>query len=429
VVELLTRLRGCTLLCTLHQPSPVLFGLFDSLLLLQSGGTAYWGAASAAEAHFALLGLSRAPGYGTAEYLVTLCGSGTDLVSLFSSSSSGAAARAAATASAAAAAEEDGYSAATPPRPTHGALRETALLLRLRGLARYRKLSYWGNRMLLPLLALVLVSTFYTSHGAAGDPQSFGKSNAIVFWTVTSPMFIGAIYVADFAEERPLYTRELADCLYRPASLVAYKLLTELCPLLISSGAYAAIVYPALGMRPGGAAFGFFALALLANQLICVTLCFALAAALPGAEMPLAVLPCYAMLNTLAAGYWVPAALITPIWRWLYSISFNQWLFSALMLNQYANMRFTASLSSLTEMADGVMTSLLPAEQAEFWEGTLQSATRLLGNPVIPGETVLATYGLMGRSKWVSLGWAALSWPVCLLLFYAGVRLVRHDRR
>jgi len=273
------------------------------------------------------------------------------------------------------------------------------------------------------------VSAFYQAHAASGDAQSFGMNNALIFWTVTSPLFIGAIFVADLAEERPLYTRDLADALYRPASLVAYKLLTELPALITSTVLYAAIVYPLLHLRAGWDAFAFFLLALFVNQAISLVFCYALAATLKGAELPMAVLPCCAMLNTLAAGYWVPGPNVSVVWRWLYTISPLQWLFSALMQNQYRGAMFQASLGGLVRQADVMIAKLMPTDQADFWEGALLSTTRLLNDPSVPGETVLISYGLLERSKWRDLGLAAISFPVCLCLFYAGVRWVRHDLR
>jgi hypothetical protein len=45
------------------------------------------------------------------------------------------------------------------------------------------------------------------------------------------------------------------------------------------------------------------------------------------------------------------------------------------------------------------------------------------------GNDLLEAFDLNGRSKWVSLGYAALTFPVLCVLFYWGVRTVRHERR
>jgi len=152
LIVCVTKLRGCTLILSCHQPSPKLFSCFGALLLLQSGGRgpAYWGAANAAEAFFAAHGLCRGPGYGTAEFLVSLCvDAESDMAALFRASFAGEAQREAAAAAAAATVQEPGETPAHL-RPMHNIVRETALLLRWRGAPRYRTLLYWGNRMLIP---------------------------------------------------------------------------------------------------------------------------------------------------------------------------------------------------------------------------------------------------------------------------------------
>ncbi len=45
------------------------------------------------------------------------------------------------------------------------------------------------------------------------------------------------------------------------------------------------------------------------------------------------------------------------------------------------------------------------------------------------GNDLTAAFDLNGRSKWASLGYAALTFPVFCVLFYLGVRNVRHERR
>ena len=49
--------------------------------------------------------------------------------------------------------------------------------------------------------------------------------------------------------------------------------------------------------------------------------------------------------------------------------------------------------------------------------------------PACIGDTVLASFELDDRDKWLSLGYAACSLPVFVLTFYLGVRHVKHERR
>ena len=47
----------------------------------------------------------------------------------------------------------------------------------------------------------------------------------------------------------------------------------------------------------------------------------------------------------------------------------------------------------------------------------------------ILGDDVLELVGLQSRGRWQSIGYATLTLPVLFCLFYAGVRLVRHEKR
>jgi hypothetical protein len=47
----------------------------------------------------------------------------------------------------------------------------------------------------------------------------------------------------------------------------------------------------------------------------------------------------------------------------------------------------------------------------------------------ITGESVLRTFSLAERGKWMSLLYASLSVPVYLATFYFGVSRVRHEKR
>ena len=47
----------------------------------------------------------------------------------------------------------------------------------------------------------------------------------------------------------------------------------------------------------------------------------------------------------------------------------------------------------------------------------------------IKGSAVLSVFSLIDRSRWLSLGCAALSIPVLSVAFFLGVRTVRHEHR
>jgi hypothetical protein len=61
---------GKTVVCTIHQPSSEVFAMFDRILLMADGRTAFLGPASDALSFFALKGLSCPPNYNPADFYI-----------------------------------------------------------------------------------------------------------------------------------------------------------------------------------------------------------------------------------------------------------------------------------------------------------------------------------------------------------------------
>lgn len=68
-LKLLAR-QGRTILCTIHQPSSILFDKFDDLLLLADGRVAYQGEQSKTLAYFSRLGLKCPTNYNPADFFI-----------------------------------------------------------------------------------------------------------------------------------------------------------------------------------------------------------------------------------------------------------------------------------------------------------------------------------------------------------------------
>ncbi|KNC79270.1 hypothetical protein, variant [Sphaeroforma arctica JP610] len=64
--------RGVSVICTIHQPSEEVYGLFDRLLLLVAGEVVYLGKANMAVSYFQDLGFKKAPGQNPADFLVSV---------------------------------------------------------------------------------------------------------------------------------------------------------------------------------------------------------------------------------------------------------------------------------------------------------------------------------------------------------------------
>lgn len=74
VVKLLRSLAddGHAILSTIHQPSSVMFGLFDNIILLSEGEVAYFGPTSAVARYFESIGFPFPPNHNPADYIMQL---------------------------------------------------------------------------------------------------------------------------------------------------------------------------------------------------------------------------------------------------------------------------------------------------------------------------------------------------------------------
>lgn len=143
---------------------------------------------------------------------------------------------------------------------------------------------------------------------------------------------------------------------------------------------------------------------------------------------PAVFLPVFTTLNMLVGGFFIRKATIHAIWIWLYWISFIQWTWSGLMVNEFGGNEYTdhcGTTSSLTALFGAMPLSPQQQQALRFFQ-----ASRATGqcDPIL-GNSVLASFDLNGRDKWVSMGWSACSIPVFVVTFYLGVRFVKHEKR
>jgi hypothetical protein len=129
----------------------------------------------------------------------------------------------------------------------------------------------------------------------------------------------------------------------------------------------------------------------------------------------------------LVGGFFIRAKTIHVMWKWLYTVSFIQWVWSALMVNEYQRKQFFDHCDSTTGGLDDLV------EQLSLPESSVQLLRMFVANQdecdPITGESVLRTFSLESRNRWSSLLYASLSVPVYLLAFYLGVSRVRHEKR
>lgn len=429
--------QGCTFVVTIHQPAPAVFDAFERLVLLNYGRVAYWGPGRGAPLDFfAAQGFPYRPGFNVAEYLI-------DTLNSHSVATGGShdfegfyAASALREANVASVGDVDelrrregaalaGVGARRSSKFANGAARELWVLLRYKGLSRVKHPLFVTTRVFLYVLLAGLLSSFF--YGQDRQLTGIFNSVGILFISVILPCFMAQVFVEEMKFDREVYTREFNDAYYRAGNYVAHRIMVEMPALVVAALSFAAILYPSVGLNASTSAFAFFVLAAVVNFAIAMLVGFTIAAGIRGEVGPAVFLPVFTTLNMLVGGFFIRKVTIHAVWIWLYWISFIQWTWSALMANEFGGAEFFDHCDA-ESVAD--LFGAMPLSPSQERALSLYAASRS-GQPCEPilGDTVLASFELDDRDKWLSLGYAACSLPVFVLTFYLGVRHVKHERR
>ena len=432
--------QGCTFVVTIHQPAPAVFDAFNRLVLLNYGRVAYFGPGRAAPLEFfAAQGFPYRSGYNAAEYLIdtlnqhgVATGGEHDFEAYYATSELCAANAASVQETAllsqkcteGAMSRQQGDGHVSKFANTH--LRELWVLLRYKALSRVRHPLFLVTRVGLYVLLAGLLSSFFYGQ----DRQVSGILNVvgILFISVILPCFMAQVFVEEMKFDREVYTREFNDAYYRAGTYVAQRVMTEMSALVLAVGSFSAILYWSVELNDNLAKFGFFVLTTGVNFTIAMLVGFTIASGITGEVGPAVILPVFTTLNMLVGGFFIRKATIHAIWIWLYWISFIQWTWSALMVNEFEGMEYSDHCNGnndLLELFDTMPLTLQQKQAIEIFQSTRQFSTC---TPIL-GDSVLASFELDGRNKWISLGWSACAIPVFIITFYIGVRFVKHEKR
>jgi ABC-type multidrug transport system ATPase subunit len=445
---------GCTLVVTIHQPSPVIFELLDQLLLLKAGKIIYCGAGGMDTCrHFEGLGYPYRQGYNIAEFLLetlTDKGASCDFALEYEKSE-----EAKSQVEAADAIWEDfihqtkpgefqqtpsGHRRKMSVTLAHEAeeqnllyyanspLREVWVLLRYRVAVKWRMGWFIASKLVIPIAVGGVYASFFNSL-----PKNFWGSfttAGLLFVTVALAGFLSIAPLEDFKGEWPLVLRQRQDAYYRSSSYVWEKILQELPYGAMGALGFGCITYFVIGLKMTPYAFFFYSFASFVVNMVSTSIAFAIAANIHIDFLPQALATVWNTLNILVSGFFLPKCQIPKWWSWLYWISYQQWTWSALMINQFGDQsgqeeavaagECEASFESGAKCSDGIGSLLnrLPMLFQSFgFNGDGNQCTAM-------NNFTLNMFNLGNGShsnQWLCLLWASLSLPVFLVLFYIGI--------
>ncbi|KAJ1767965.1 ATP-binding cassette transporter snq2 [Coemansia sp. RSA 1813] len=331
IVRFMRRLvaAGQTILCTIHQPSALLFEQFDRLLLLVRGGhTVYFGDigedAQTLIQYFERNGAERCPPTANpAEYILDVAGSkasGIDWSQVWNDSEE----KQAVLAEIDQLAEESANYHAGDVDDTSKYARSLPFQLQIvtRRMLRshWRDLQYNLTRLALQIIcALAVGFSFINTGNGVADTQNI--IFAIFETAVLSILVINQVQ-PQFLRQRLYYSRESSTNQYGWEAFTFAIILTEWPFAILSNTVFFVCFYWLVGLNSLANRTGYFYIAYIALGIFSVTIGQAIAAFSPNDVVASMLNPIFTTMMTLFCGVTIPYPQMPLFWRrWMYYMS------------------------------------------------------------------------------------------------------------
>lgn len=337
--------QGQAILCTIHQPSALLFESFDRLLLLETGGeTVYFGDIGAdshiIRSYFARHGALCPANVNPAEFMLDAIGAGVsprigdrDWNDIWLDSQEYQNIRA----------EIDAIKATALAIPETDTKRlstyATSLLYQLRLIVKRNNLALWRSpdyiftRLFVVAFISLFVSLSFLQLGNSVRDLQFRVF--CIFWVPILPAIIMAQIEPLFIANRRIFIRESSSRIYSPYVFAIGQLIGEL-PYNILCGIvyWVLMVYPT-GFGNGSAGLngtGFQLLVILFFMAFGVSLGQLVAAISPSVQVAVLFNPFISLLLITFCGVTIPYPTMIKFWRsWMYDISPYTWGIAAMV--------------------------------------------------------------------------------------------------
>ncbi|KAH8101046.1 P-loop containing nucleoside triphosphate hydrolase protein, partial [Phellopilus nigrolimitatus] len=336
---------GQAILCTIHQPSSLLFESFDRLLLLERGGeTVYFGDigtdSHVLRSYFARYGAICPVDMNPAEYMLEAIGAGIaprigdrDWKDVWLDSPECAQTKqeiAAMKAKALAKPPQDKKKLATYATPF---LYQLKTVVARNNLALWRSPDYVFTRLFVHAFISIFASLSLLRLGTSSRDLQYRVFG--IFWVSVLPAILMSQIEPLFIHNRRTFIREASSRIYSPYVFAVGQLIGELPYSMLC-----ALVYWLLSMWPmgfgqgsaGTAGVGFQLLMVIFVELFGVTLGQLVSAISPSVQIAVLFNPFLALVLTTFAGVTIPFPTMAKFWRsWLYQLTPYTRLLSAML--------------------------------------------------------------------------------------------------
>jgi len=359
--------QGRTVICTIHQPSSQIFAKFDRLLLLAEGRTAYLGDASQAATFFQSVGKPCPSNYNPADHFVEVlaiqpgkeeeCKKEVDMIcTSFDDSKDGMdlLAELKQEESTVTDSNQNKSDNRSPYKASWGA--QFKALTWRNFLAMIKEPLLVKVRIIQAIVIAIILGVIYL--GQDLDQDGIQNANGALFVVITNMSFANIFAVVNvFCNELPIFLREHFNGMYRVDTYYLTRQLVDMPLFILEPTIFLAVLYFMVGLNPAVDRFFMAVLIVLLVVQVVVSLGYFMSCSAPNVEIALAISPVIIIPFMLFGGFYLNTGDVGWL-VWLKYLSWFQYGFSALMINQWDGVEnISCNIPNLvnnsTEMAGG----------------------------------------------------------------------------
>lgn len=395
-VKDIAKKHNLIVISSIHQPSTSTFAMFDKLLLLSQGGTAYSGPVSEVQPYFDACGFPIPLYMNPAEFIIDFVN--TDFArdrsevdqqlnmvhSSWHKSRLASATVTELTDEVARGSMEHDVSQYTTEAGASSWSIVMALIHRA-FIKSYRDIIAYGIRIAMYMALAIMMGTIWLRLSPTqGNIQSF--INAIFFGGAFMS-FMAVAYIPAYLEDRAIFIKERANGLYGPTSFIIANFITGIPYLFLITVLFSVVGYWLSNFRPTAEAFFSWVMWLFLDLLAAESLVVLVSSLVPIFVVALAGTAFANGLWMCVGGFMVAPGSLNPFWRYVFHyIDYQSWVFQGMMVNEFGSRNYTCP----TDASGGC---------------TCMYQTELESLCLIDGQGVLKQYGYNnGESgKWVGI--------------------------
>lgn len=338
--------EGKNVICTIHQPSSVVFDMFTNVFILTAGETVYFGPRTGILNHFAASGYECPMYSNPAEFFLSLVNADfeghADIDQLVTSYTSSVVAN-----DVTVRIQSDRSIAAgktdtiTPTSPS--AWRQFVVLFHRNSVNNLRNPGIYWVRLFMYAMLSFMVGTMYLS---TNDDITDQDLVPLLFYVQAFLVFMSVAVLPFFIEQRAVFTRERTNSSLHVSSYVLANFLAALPGVFIIALLSSVIVVLLAGLN----GFGYFLLNLFLSLVVAESMMHVIGAAVPHYIIGIALGAGFFGMFMLCEGFMVPRHTIPDYWIWGYYIAFHTYSFESFVYNQFSRETSSEAAEILTRL-------------------------------------------------------------------------------